>query len=176
MTLRSVVTELGAEAAEALQAKVCLYVTDAFFSAATRFIDNSKKQVKAMLQDTKELYDELLTHVRKKVPDATLPNPKHPWIDYSAVAGDAGDEDKKKQQIKPVVLKFDEDGAPITKQIDYREETDTATIACVPVASWQASAAANAMDIESYHNATIHCIMAQHHHSDKVVDQPLQLL
>ena len=123
-TLGPTAKDVGVEAAEELQANVCVQASDVFFRLSNPGDPRAAKAVKEMLKDTKEFHDMLLAHVRKKDPAATLPPARHAWIDFAAVAAESsgGDAAGAKPKVQPVVLEFDEaTGAPTTRQMEAQK-------------------------------------------------------
>ena len=120
----------------------------------------------------------LVAHVRQKDLAATLPKAKATWIDFTAVAGESGGGDGAgaKPKILPVVVEFNDDGVPVTKQMDdecYDKELEQLVV--LPVAEWHRSAPAAALDTDQWHQSVIACVMAQHHKQAQTTQQPLQI-
>ena len=178
-TLRSAVADLGTEPAEVLLANVALAATEAWYRTWNDRVKVHKCK-SALLQATKEFYDEILAKQqalhRSRGAEGdyclTAVARRRNWIDFAGVQKE--EEQEKEKPIMPVVLQFDADGQPTNAQMETPKGA-LETILELLVQQWHRSVTVRGLDMERTHQAAIAMVMHQWHQSDSTTAGPLQM-
>ena len=147
-----------------------------------RHESNSAASLKAELLETLEKsYDELATHCASRLPNASLPKPVEPWIDFDAVAANTAitkSRDKDAQeQLLPKIIQYDPETAQPMNSQEQRKlvRTPNASVEVAPWRAWCRPNVAIALGEDTAYQAAITMVLRTHHLSGDEMSQREEL-
>ena len=176
VTCQPAVAGMKPQRKAALEANVCFVAADAFITCV-----NDKKIKVALLEATKKFYEDVKAHAAGQVPPIDCPAARDIWIDFTAVAVNAGAQQvgnsPSAPKLPPKLITYDEHGAPQNAQETIVSEDgggDNGTK--LPWREWHLSAVAQANDEVASEIAAITVALRTLHANPRLRQMPVDVL